>query len=308
MKKSLRTLIVATLATVANLATAANLESTTLANDTVTTSNSAAIDSMSQRLSQMESYIAQKDKEDYQNEVWSKKRYWKIGMASPKLKRTDGEEMDWKTDFSVFIQRGKTSYLHKKPIAGMIKIGIDWGLIDFNYSKLKLKSVNIEADDDDTRAMVARSRVNDGFDDIVSGDPNGSPLSALGVNLGMHKIDYSWHVGPSVSINPWKKLIATAYFHARPTASGIIQNDSFAYGFGCATAAGVSVAYKTLSLGIEGVWSTIKYTQTSFDGDDDEDDYSSSYDDSDDDNTSIFDTKKFKLKQSGIRFYLAFRL
>lgn len=308
MKKSLRTLIVAALLAAANFATAATLESATLANDTVTTSNSAAIDSMSQRLSEMETYIAQKDKEDYQNEVWSKKKYWKIGMASPKIKRTDGEEMDWKTEFSIFLQRGKTIYLHKKPIAGMIKFGIDWGIGDINYSKLKLKSVKIEADDDNTRASMAKANTSEGFDDIVSGDPNGNMLSAMGVNLGMHKIDYSLHVGPSISINPWKKLIATAYFHVRPTASGIIQNDSFAYGFGCATAAGVSVAYNALSLGIEGVWSTIKYTQSSFDDDDDEDDYSSSYDDSDDDNKSIFDTEKFKLKQSGIRFYLAFRL
>lgn len=308
MKKSLRTLTVAALLAAANFATATNIENSVLANDSVTTSNSAAIDSMSQRLSEIESHIAQKDKEDYQNEVWSKKKYWKIGMASPKLKRTDGEEMDWKTDYSVFLQRGKTSYLHKKPIAGMIKIGIDWGYLDINYSKLKLKSVKLEADDDNTRASMARANTSEGFDDIVSGDPNGNPLSAMGVNLGMHKIDNSLHVGPSISINPWKKLIATAYFHVRPTFSGIIQNDSFAYGFGCATAAGVSVAYNSLSLGIEGVWSTIKYTQSSFDGDDDEDDYSSSYDDSDDDNKSIFDTEKFKLKQSGIRFYLAFRL
>ena len=56
----------------------------------------------------------------------------------------------------------------------------------------------------------------------------------------MHKIDYALHVGPSISVNPWNKLIATAYFHVMPTASSIIQNDNFSYGFGCMMAAGVS--------------------------------------------------------------------
>lgn len=71
-------------------------------------------------------------------------------------------------------------------------------------------------------------------------------------------------------------------------------------------AAGVSVAYKAISLGVEGVWGKIKYTQTDFGGDEDED---NDYDSSDEeDNASYFNTEKFTLKQSGIRAYIAFRL
>ena len=265
--------------------------------DTLTDNRTSVVDSLSQVVRNMESHMAKLDKEQTQAKVWKRHRYWKIGMASPSIKRTDGEEMDWKTDFSVFVQRGKTSYLHSKPLAGMVKFGIDWGFIDLAYSKLKLKDVSVS---DDTRAMRG-TRASDGFDEIVSGDPNGNVLSALGVNLGMHKIDYSWHVGPSVSVNPWNHLIASAYFHVMPTASGIVQNSCFAYGFGCAMSAGVSVAYKAISVGAEGVWSTIKYKQTSFDGDDED------YDD-DDNDKSMFDTEKFKLKQNTFRFYIAFRL
>lgn len=296
MKNLLRTLVVATFATITNFATANNTEQTILYGDTVTENNTSVVDSMSQRLEKMENYIAQKDKEEKQSKVWKRNKYWKIGMAFPDVKRTDGESMDWKTEFSVFVQRGRTSYLHKKPLAGMIKFGIDWGFFDINYSKLKLKSVSTGI----SKTTRATSASEDGFDDIVTDGPtNGGMLSAMGVNLGMHKIDESFHVGPSVSVNPWNKLIATAYFHVRPTASFIIQNDCFSYGFGCATAAGVSVAYKAISVGVEGLWGSVKYTQTSF-GDDD--------DDSDEDSASLFDTKKFKLKQSNVRVYLAFRL
>lgn len=297
MKKLLRTLFVSVFVTISATVSATTFGATTLDNDTVNEKSTNAIDSLSKRLKEMESYIESRDKNVEQEETWSRKKYWKIGMASPNLKRTDGEEMDWKTEFSVFIQRGKTVYLHKKPIAGMIKIGIDWGLYDLTYSKLKLK---------DTERTSNTTQTTEGFDDIVSENPSMSGMLSsmgMGVNLGMHKIDYSLHVGPSISVNPWNKLIGTAYFHVRPTASGIIQNDVFSYGFGCNMAAGISVAYKLLSLGIEGVWGSIKYTQNSFNDNSDDDD-----DSTNDNKVSIFDTKKFKLKQSGIRFYLAFRL
>lgn len=297
MKKILKSILFSfVLVMVAPLSSNAAGSSNCLA-DTLAVGSASTVDSLGQKMRQMENHIAQLEESQEQAKTWKRHRYWKIGIASPSVKRTDGEEMDWKTDFSVFVQRGKTSYLHSKPIDGMVKFGIDWGFIDLAYSKLKLKDMTVSGE---TCAMRA-TRASDGFGEIVSGDPDGNVASALGIKLGMHKIDYAWHVGPSVSVNPWNKLIATAYFHVMPTASGIVQNSCFAYGFGCATSAGVAVAYKAISVGCEGVWSTIKYKQTSFDGNDDED-----YDD--DGDKSMFDTEKFKLKQSTLRFYIAFRL
>ena len=259
---------------------------------------------MREKLAQMETRMASMEQEQEMQKTWKRRKYWKIGITSPNLERTDGEEMKWKTNGSFFIQKGRTSYLHSKPIAGMIKFGIDYGFLDFTYSKLELKEV--------AYSNESGTRASDGFDDIVSGDPDGDiGISELtGIDLGMHKIDYGLHVGPSVSVNPWNKLIATAYFHVMPTASSVIQNDNFSYGFGCMMAAGVSVAYKAISLGVEGVWGKVKYTQTDFSGDEDEDeDEDYGYDSSDEeDNGSLFNTEKFTLKQSGIRAYIAIRL
>ena len=49
---------------------------------------------------------------------------------------------------------------------------------------------------------------------------------------------------------------------------------------------------------IRDMWSTIKYKQPSFDEDDD---------DGSEENGGIFNTKDFKLKQKGPRFYIALR-
>lgn len=314
MRKIFKTIVVASFTALAMPLTASTMQTYTASSDTIDTTTNDPIatvatdqnttvepaDTLREKLAQMESRMASMEQEQEMQKTWKRRKYWKIGITSPNLERTDGEEMKWKTNGSFFIQKGRTSYLHSKPIAGMIKFGIDYGFLDFTYSKLELKEV--------AYSNESGTRASNGFDDIVSGDPNGDiGISELtGIDLGMHKIDYGLHVGPSVSVNPWNKLIATAYFHVMPTASCVIQNDNFSYGFGCLMAAGVSVAYKVISLGVEGVWGKVKYTQTDFSGDEDED---NDYDSSDEeDNASYFNTEKFTLKQSGIRAYIAFRL
>ena len=316
MRKIFKTIVVASFAALAMPLTASTMQTYTASSDTIDTTTNDPIatvatdqnttvepaDTLREKLTQMESRMASMEQEQEMQKTWKRRKYWKIGITSPNIERTDGEEMKWKTNGSFFIQKGRTSYLHSKPIAGMIKFGIDYGFLDVTYSKLELKEVSYSNE--------GGTRASDGFDDIVSGDHDGDiGISELtGIDLGMHKIDYALHVGPSISVNPWNKLIATAYFHVMPTASSVIQNDNFSYGFGCMMAAGVSVAYKAISLGVEGVWGKVKYTQTDFSGDEDEDeDYG--YDSSDEeDNGSLFNTEKFTLKQSGIRAYIAIRL
>lgn len=245
MRKIFKTIVVASFAALAMPLTASTMQTYTASSDSIDTTVEPA-DTLREKLAQMETRMASMEQEQEMQKTWKRRKYWKIGITSPNLERTDGEEMKWKTNGSFFIQKGRTSYLHSKPIAGMIKFGIDYGFIDVTYSKLELKEISYSGE--------SGTRASDGFDDIVSGDPDGDiGISELtGIDLGMHKIDYALHVGPSISVNPWNKLIATAYFHVMPTASSIIQNDNFSYGFGCMMAAGVSVAYKAISLGVEG--------------------------------------------------------
>lgn len=224
--------------------------------------------------------------------VWNRKKYIKLGFGNPTIERTDGEELLWKTQFAISIQRGKTIYFHSQPLWGMVKIGLDYGFLSVSYVKLKLKSTGVSS----SQNIVSGSNSEEGFDEIDSEKPSASLFNAMGIDLGMHKIDYTLHVGPSISVNPWNHLIATVYFHVLPTASGIIENDKFSYGFGVTMQAGMSVSYKAISIGVEGLWNKIKYTQVSF-GDDDDDD----------DSMGFFNTKNFKLKQRGPRFYISYR-
>lgn len=270
-------------------------DSTTLVEPKTIQDYDSLLNELAQTNAQLKSHFNLVEQERVQESIWKRKKYFKIGMMFPTVKYVEGEgDLSWKTDMAFMLQKGKTAYLHAEPIGGMVKIGLDWGLLGINYEKLKFKdeaegilSVPSDCDDDD-------------------------PLD-FELDLGMHKIEYAPHIGPSVSVNPWKHLIASAYFHIMPTASCILENSNFSYGFGCVMAAGVSVAYKGISLGFEGAWSTIKYTQTSIEDDDDRGDYEYDsdfgYDDPWDSSVSdsMFRTEKFKLKTSCPRIYLSIR-
>ena len=253
-----------------------------------------SLQALSTELAKIKSQVNQVEKDTRLDKIWKRKKYIKIGYATPSIERADGEEMEWETDFAISLQKGKTAYLHSKPLLGRIKFGIDYGFFDFSYAKLKLKNKRHAGSSGSTGTGISNP---DGFDEIVSEAPSSSIFDVVGIKLGMHKFEYTMHVGPSISVNPWNHFIISAYFHAIPTASGLVQNDTFSYGFGCGTSAGVSIAYKGLSVGVEGLWSKIKYKQVSFDDEED----------MEDDNVSMFDTEKFKLKESTTRFYIALR-
>lgn len=256
------------------------------------------LQTLSDELSQIKLQLQEEQKKKEIDQIWKRRKYWKIGYDNSSYNRTDGEPMTWKTDYAVFLENGRTVYFHSKPVGRMIKFGLDYGFMNLGYAKLKLKSIGVASESPSESGLGSVNNPN-GFDEIVSEDPSGSIFSLMGINLGMHKFDYSVHVGPSVSINPWKHLIVSAYFHAMPTASGILEDETFSYGFSCAMSAGLSVSYKLISFGVEGLWSTIKYKQASFDEEDEEDDYEGDF--------NLFTTKDFKLKQKGPRFYIAFR-
>lgn len=240
---------------------------------------------LTQKMSQIQSRLEKSEKDQFYEKVWKRNKYWKLGLSNPNIERTDGETMAWETEFSVFLQRGRTAYFHSKPLWNMVKFGLDYGFFDISYAKLKLKAVQSERNMSSTPGTHSNSNSSDGIDDFNDA-----------VNLDMHKFEYRLHIGPSISVNPWNHLIVATYFHTMPEASGIVENDKFSYGFGCAMSAGISVSYKAISVGIEGLWSTIKYKQASFDEESDSED-----------TTNLFNTKDFKLKQKAPRFYIAIR-
>lgn len=235
---------------------------------------------------------------------WNRKKCWNIGYSVPTLERRDGTFMDWEADYAVSVKNVRSLYFHKKPLGGMVKIGLDYSLLDFTYSKLQLKHIEGVAAGEDTSlpsdpSAPSAPSVSDGFDEIVSEDPSGSIFDILGFNLGMHKLDQTFSVGPRIAINPVDHLMIGVYFHGGFTASGILENDNFSYGFGHTLASGLCVSYKVIGVGFEYLWGKVKYNQIDFE-EMEIDGNNFSY-------SEMFSSESFSLKHKGPRFYVSFR-
>ena len=185
--------------------------------------------------------------------------------------------MELKRDFAISLQGKRTIYLHSKPLLDRIKFGIDLSS-DLKYAKLKLNNTE-QNNSTGTGSLYP--------EDFFSGEDNTEP--------DIHKVEFGLHVGPNISVTPWTHLIVSAYFHAIPSVSFLMQNDIFSYGIGCPLSAGISVSYKRIAVGLERYWSKIKYSQC---GDTDPEEVSN----------SLFSTSKFKLKESTFRFYIALKM
>lgn len=233
---------------------------------------------------------------------WNRKKCWNIGYSVPTLERRDGTFMDWEADYAVSVKNVRSLYFHKKPLGGMVKIGLDYSLLDITYSKLQLKHIEGVAAGEDTSlpsdpSAPSAPSVSDGFDEIVSEDPSGSIFDILGFNLGMHKLDQTFSVGPRITVNPIDHLMVGVYFHGGFTLSGIFENDNFSYGFGHTLASGLCVSYKVIGVGFEYLWGKVKYNQIDFE-------------EIDGDNLSfseMFSSESFSLKHKGPKFYVSFR-
>ncbi len=229
---------------------------------------------------------------------WNRRKCWNIGYSVPTLERRDGTFMDWEADYAVSVKNVRSLYFHKKPLGGMVKIGLDYSLLDITYSKLQLKHIEGVAVGEDT-SLPSDPSVSDGFDEIVSEDPSGSILDLLGFNLGMHKLDQNFSVGPRITVNPIDHLMVGVYFHGGFTASGILENDNFSYGFGHTLASGLCVSYKVIGVGFEYLWGKVKYNQIDFEEMEiDGNNFSFS---------EMFSSESFSLKHKGPRFYVSFR-
>lgn len=170
--------------------------------------------------------VSDEELEKHWNEVWAQAKYFNIAYAKQTLK-SDYETMNSNLAFSV--QSGRTYYLHKKPIAGMIKFGIDVNYMDMSFAKYP-----------DLPAEPSASADED----------EDSPL----IDLGIMQMEYGIGVGPSVTVNPVDHLKASVFFHVTPSYSLMVQNSSLYHHYATFLNVGLSVAYRVISIGVEHRW------------------------------------------------------
>ena len=207
-----------------------------------------------------------------------RKKYLNIGFVNQKFKPADDYYFDTdqalKSNFGASLTVGRTYFLHKKPIARMIRFGIDATWFDLNYANYKLQYKYV-------------GDYGGGYYDDYYGDEEES--------YSYHQAEIAMHAGPSVTVNPIDKLNVHAYFRYAPSFS-ILYADSFFGGYASYFVTGAAVSYNWIGLGVEARFGKPKLKEFGAGEDEGDYDYDYSY------------PTSFKAKFSGVRFYVTFRL
>lgn len=223
------------------------------------------------RLNALEQAESSRSESESLDNIWKQRKHFTIGYGSQKLNNLDADEMPTlESSVALSLQMGKTFNLHKKPIANMVKIGLDWNYIDMHFAKYK----KFDGDDFDLNTY------SDGYDDYFDDDDD---WGSLGISdLGYYQIDYGMAIGPSVQVTPFyplgmglEHIKAYTYFHVIPTFSGILLSDdgetNFGYGYVTNFSWGIGLSYRSIAIGFETRWGSGKYDTSAFNDEIDED-------------------------------------
>lgn len=166
---------------------------------------------------------------------WKRKKYNRVSFNMTQFSPLFLDE-NYPLIFSAGWDKGRNIYLHKHPIAGMLKFGIDVGT-DLNYMRF-----DMDRDYSDYEGPYGYTGT-----EVLDSDEDMDML----VKLSGHHISLGVAVGPSVTLNPIDKLRLCGYFHVVPSASFFMQGMSMNLGFTPIIKYGMEVSYGLLGFGIE---------------------------------------------------------
>lgn len=93
-------------------------------------------DSLQQSLNALEEENKRLEEEALNKRIWNDRaKYFNISYVKQSLSMDmEGVKCTWNNNIGAALTWGRTYYLHKKPILGMIKFGLDWSFLDINFS------------------------------------------------------------------------------------------------------------------------------------------------------------------------------
>ena len=209
------------------------------------TADSADINALQQQMADLTTRVDETEKRILLDEIWRKRaRYFNIGyvVQSRTEQFKDGESV-LNSKLGVGLSSGKSFYLHKEPIGGVLKFGLDWSWIDINYSY----------------------------------------YSGTGIYEGIkaHQADFAMQFGASVTVNPVHHLKISGYFRVSPTYSLCVnpgngttfEDAELTHGYVTFLNGGACIAWKVVSLGYEYRWGKANMKNLRYTGEIDPDDY-----------------------------------
>ena len=164
---------------------------------------------------------AQEQDKSELNRIWRKRSdYVNLAFVVQNVETNIDELSELNSEWGASISWGKTFYLHRKPIGRVLKFGLDWTWLDLNGACFEQDMYSI-------------------FD----GDYHET----------LYQLDAGMQFGPSITVNPVDHLKISTYFRVTPTFATVyaVENELFLKNYATYLNAGLSVAWRLLSLGVE---------------------------------------------------------
>lgn len=234
--------------------------------------------------------------ENRQKELWERSSWFNISYSKQKI-NSELYRSELKPDYAVGITYGKTYYLHKKPLANMLRFALNWSYIDLNMAQYSVPySDRIDGDESflieegestpfQTKSLGDAGQYDYG-EDIYGEDEEGSESSS-----SQYKMELGMQIGPAIIVNPVSHLMIQAYFHYAPTFSMLLDDDfNFYNKYASFFNSGVCISYKAIGVGVEARWGTTTYSQEVYNI-----------------QTEDYEPRNMKWKTKGARVYLSFR-
>lgn len=220
------------------------------------------INSLSNRLDRVETTANRLQQQETWRRIFRKGGHFNLSFGTSTITCPDYTKTITGKNFAIDIQSGRSFYLHRRPIGGVAKIGLDWDWIDLGLAN-------------NTTRLPNGSTVPGGvLDDYYSyNGPARQDLAQIRLGMGA---GLSLHIAPFANIDrSCRYLRFYGYFHVVPSLNvlGIdyiddsnksIGEDNWDYRFVPFFSAGGGFAWKVISLGYESTWGSAKYEVTDF--------------------------------------------
>lgn len=180
-------------------------------------------DVAAQRKAKWERRIERAQEQDQweMDRIWRRRSdYLNLAFVVQNVETNIDELSELNSEWGASISWGKTFYLHRKPIGRVLKFGLDWTWLDLNGACFEQDMYSI-------------------FD----GDYHET----------LYQLDAGMQFGPSITVNPVDHLKISTYFRVTPTFATVyaVENELFLKNYATYLNAGLSVAWRLLSLGVE---------------------------------------------------------
>uniref|UniRef100_UPI003FEEDC80 hypothetical protein n=1 Tax=Alloprevotella sp. TaxID=1872471 RepID=UPI003FEEDC80 len=254
--------------------------------------DSTGVASVSDIVKMQQEVLSNKQAGKHFQNVWKRRSFFNMSWTESKMKCEDKTIGDFKSDWGVTLQSGTNYRLHKKPIAKMINIALD-------YSWLNLNVNHIKAEDPTSEKGIDGKYLYNSTDRNVKTDESGKTEEyyVYPWNLEKYEANYGMTLGPSITIAPFVPLGVKqldylkiqAYYHIGYSASFLYTlnkeefdknqttiltgdnrdvNESYTtmkdnlklqWGHGMTSTFGFNIFWKRVGIGYERTTGTFKY-------------------------------------------------